>query len=125
MSLLSLLELLNGCLVLIFGLFLSVHISGGWAYARQRRSIMLLYLIFLAIQAVLTMRFGMAFVQRIYPLIVHVPLVLILIIAMKRRIDIALFSVFTAYLCCQLPGWVLCSPPSPPARWWARSATAW
>ena len=106
MRLLSLLELLNGCLVLIFGLFLSVHISGGWAYARQRRSIMLLYLIFLVIQAVLIMLFGMDFVQRIYPLIVHLPLVLILIIAMKRRIDIALFSVFTAYLCCQLPNWV-------------------
>lgn len=106
MSLLSLLELLNGSLVLIFGLFLSVHISGGWAQERQRRLVILLYLIFLAIQAVLIVLFGMAFVQHIYPLIVHVPLVLILVFAMKRRIDIALFSVFTAYLCCQLPNWV-------------------
>ena len=37
---------------------------------------------------------------------VHLPLVLILIFALKKPMGIALVSVCTAYLCCQLPRWV-------------------
>lgn len=49
---------------------------------------------------------GVEATKRLYPLIVHLPLVLILIFVLKKRFGIALVSVCTAYLCCQLPRWV-------------------
>ena len=44
--------------------------------------------------------------KQLYPLIVHLPLALILIFALKKPVGVAVVSVCTAYLCCQLPRWV-------------------
>lgn len=105
MSLLSLLNLLNGGLVLIFGLLLSVHISGGWQDKKQKRLVVLLCPLFLIVQGVCALCFGVAVTEKLYPLIVHIPFVLILIFGMKVRVRMAIFSVCVAYLCCQLPRW--------------------
>ena len=96
----------NYGLVLIFGLFLSVFISGGWADQRQKRLVWTLCPLFLAIQSPCWLLWGEDAVKQIYPLIVHLPLVLILVLGLKRRVDVAVVSVCTAYLCCQLPRWV-------------------
>ena len=96
----------NYGLVLIFGLFLSVFISGGWGDQRQKRLVWTLCPLFLAIQSPCWLLWGEDAVKQIYPLIVHLPLVLILVLGLKRRVDVAVVSVCTAYLCCQLPRWV-------------------
>ena len=105
MSFLSALGAFNYGLVLIYGLFLSAAISGGWENRRQKRLIIALCPLFLLIQAPCWLILGEGTTKQLYPLIVHLPLVLILILALKKPVGIALVSVCTAYLCCQLPRW--------------------
>ena len=46
-------------------------------------------------------------VKQIYPLIVHLPLVLILVLAAEKAAGASsIVSTATAYLCCQPPRWV-------------------
>jgi len=102
----SILVVVNYVLVLIYGLFLSIHISGGWETRKQKRLIYALCPLLLLIQCPFWIIWGVETAKRLYPLITHLPLVLILILGFKKRVGVALVSVFTAYLCCQLPRWV-------------------
>lgn len=95
----------NYALVLIYGLFLSALIAGGWENRRQKQLILILCPLFLLIQTLCWLLFGESAAKQLYPLIVHLPLVLILIFALKKPVGVALVSVCTAYLCCQLPRW--------------------
>ena len=106
MSFLTALGAFNYGLVLIYGLFLSAAIAGGWENRRQKRLIIALCPLFLLIQTPCWLILGEGITKQLYPLIVHLPLVLILILALKKPMGIALVSVCTAYLCCQLPRWV-------------------
>ncbi|MBR5558933.1 MAG: GHKL domain-containing protein [Oscillospiraceae bacterium] len=105
MTFLSVLMVINYSLVLIYGLFLSAGIAGGWQTQRQRNTIIALCPTLLLVQALGAIFFGVDMVQRIYPVIVHLPLVLILIFVLKKTVGIAVVSVLTAYLCCQFPNW--------------------
>lgn len=106
MTFLTALGAFNYGLVLIYGLFLSAHIAGGLNTRRQNRLIWALCPLFLLIQTPCWIILGESATKQLYPLIVHLPLVLILIFALKKPMGIALVSVCTAYLCCQLPRWV-------------------
>ena len=94
-----------GC-VLVFGIHLSAEISGGCETPRQKRLVALMCPVFLALQVLLHAVFGLETVKKLYPVIVHLPLMLLLVFALKRTIGVALVSVYTAYLCCELPNWV-------------------
>ena len=106
MTFLTVLDVFNYGLVLIFGLFLSTDIAGGCADKRQQKLIFSLCPVFLIIQGVCWMIWGVSAVKMLYPLIVHIPLILILVLALKKRVGVALVSVCTAYFLCQLPRWV-------------------
>lgn len=106
MDFLNLLSIFNYGLVLIYGLFLSTHIVGGWNTRRQKRLVFALCPLFLLIQLFCWICWGLGTTRQLYPLITHLPLVLILIFALKKRVGVSLVSVLTAYLCCQLPRWV-------------------
>ena len=106
MDFLTLLSTFNYGLVLIYGLFLSANIAGGWENTRQKKLVFALCPLFLLVQLLCWLIWGVDSAKIIYPLIVHLPLVLILIFALKKRTGVAVVSVCTAYLCCQLPRWV-------------------
>lgn len=106
MTFLTGLEVLNYGLVLPFGLFLSTFIAGGWENRRQKLLILTLCPLLLLIQVLCLLIWDVRTVEKLYPLIVHAPLVWILVFVMKKRVGVALVSVCTAYLCCQLPRWV-------------------
>ena len=106
MTLLNLWSVLNNSLVLFFGLFLSILIAGGWQDTRQRRRLLAFCPVLLAVQGLFWALWGTQTVEMLYPLIVHLPLVLILIFVLKKTPPVALVSVGTAYLLCQLPRWV-------------------
>ena len=106
MTVLHGLELLNYGLVLLFGLFLSVLIAGGWENRRQKRLLLMMCPLLLLLQILCLLVWDVRTVERYYPLIAHVPLILILTVGMKKRVGMALVSVCTAYLCCQLPRWL-------------------
>ncbi|MBR2949857.1 MAG: GHKL domain-containing protein [Lachnospiraceae bacterium] len=106
MDFLQILKLINYALVLIYGLFLSVMIAGCWKEQRQRRFVILSCPFLLLIQGIGCLVAGVDAVRQLYPLIVHLPVVLILIFLCKKKCSTAIISVCTAYLCCQLPRWI-------------------
>lgn len=105
MNFLDILGVFNYGLVLIYGLFLSTHIAGSWETTHQKRLIFAVCPLFLLIQSVFRLAWGVELAKQIYPLIVHIPLVLILVFCLKKKLGLAIVSVCTAYLCCQLPRW--------------------
>lgn len=106
MPLLSVVEMLGHCLVLIYGVLLSTQIAGGWHDRRQRLVVAVLCPILLLAQGVCWHLLGVERVRQLYPLIVHLPLVLVMMLCLKKNIEMAIASVCTAYLLCQLPRWL-------------------
>lgn len=105
MSISSVLDVLSYGLVLVYGLVLAAAIAGSFETARQRRIVLWLCPVFLLVQLLGWLLLGEDGVTQIYPLIVHLPLVLILVFALKRPWGVAIVSTCMAYLCCQLPHW--------------------
>ena len=62
-------------------------------------------LLFPLLQGLVYFRWGSEFMREIYPLVVHFPL-LLLLYALTGRLLWPLFSILTAYLCCQLRRWM-------------------
>ena len=79
MNIASALDIFNYGLVLIYGLVLDVAIAGGCETARQKRVILYLCPAFLLMESLGWLTLGEAGVKQIYPIIVHLPLVLILV----------------------------------------------
>lgn len=97
---------LDGALLLVFGANLSAAFSG---ISLNKRNI----LIFLglcgicgALQFGLYMTFSEQAVRKLYPLITHLPLLILLCLHYRKRLLTALVSILTAYLCCQPVKWV-------------------
>lgn len=106
MDVLSLFQYLNYGLVSTFGILLSTHIAGGWETRWQKHLIFTLCPGFILIQSLVCFIFGVEFTHKLYPFIIHLPLVLLFVFALKKNVLLALTSVSTAYLCCQLPNWI-------------------
>lgn len=106
LSMQSALDIFCYVLVLIYGLALSADLSTGGHVSRQQKHLLtLLCLLFLLMQGLGLVLLGERAVKQLYPLVVHVPLVLILILFMKKSVGVAIVSTCTAYLCCQPPRW--------------------
>lgn len=73
----SALDVFNYGLVLIYGLFLSVSIAGGCTEKRDKKLVALLCPVFLVLQSLFALTLGTDKTMQLYPLIVHLPLVLI------------------------------------------------
>lgn len=106
MTLSNALNMLNYSFVLIYGVILSTSIAGGYKNEKQKHLIGILCPLLLLVSGLCSLLFGLNITQKLYPFIVHLPLMLILIFVLKKHWDIALVSVCTAYLCCQVPLWV-------------------
>lgn len=106
LSMQSALDIFCYVLVLIYGLALSADLSTGGHVSRQQKYLLtLLCLLFLLMQGLGLVLLGERAVKQLYPLVIHVPLVLILILFMKKSVGVAIVSTCTAYLCCQPPRW--------------------
>lgn len=103
MTFLNILSMVNYALVFLFGAILSLLIAGGYKTWRPWAVFSALSVIFLALLTCSWLVFGLDTTKRIYPLLIHLPLLLGLMIGLKRRFGIALVSICYAYLCCQLP----------------------
>jgi len=106
MDILTIIGIINYGLVLIFGLFLSTFFAGGWENRKQKHLIFTLCFIFLLIQSICWLTLSVGVTKKLYPFIVHIPLVLILVFALKKSVALSIVCVCTAYLCCQPPRWI-------------------
>lgn len=93
----------NYGLVFFFGAALSVAIAGGCKSRRDWTILFALCPIFLALQTLSWLTLGLDVTKRLYPLLIHLPLLLVLTLGLKRPAKISLVSICAAYLCCQLP----------------------
>lgn len=97
--------LLNNLSVSFFGSILSASFCGVPDTHKKRRPFLCGILSLCILQGILYFFYGPAFMRRIYPLVVHLPLLLLLYL-LTRRLLWPFFSILTAYLCCQLRRWI-------------------
>lgn len=98
--------LLNDAAVGVYGMILSAAFCGitwtkgkKWAYGLSMAAILLVQ------AAVYGMTTDLQLLKLLYPLVTHMPLVLVLAI-IERKLLWPTISVLTAYLCCQLRRWL-------------------
>ena len=97
--------LLNGFAVSLFGSILSVSFCNALLSRRRHCILGVCMVLLLLLQSWTCVWWDTEFWRRIYPLIVHLPLVLSLYI-LTQRLLWSVISVLTAYLCCQLRRWI-------------------
>lgn len=74
---------------------------------RKNHIVLSCFTVFLfIIQFVCLHCFGMETTWKIYPLICHLPIILFLVLYLKRSLLISLTTMFSAFLCCQPPRWI-------------------
>ena len=102
----SVLYILHHAVTLLFGVYISAAFLG---IRMSRKNIAVLGGFSAAVGAVSILAFvffGEDFTTQVYPLIIHLPLILFLTFFYKYTALRSALSVLTAYLCCQISKWV-------------------
>ncbi|QHQ62589.1 GHKL domain-containing protein [Anaerocolumna sedimenticola] len=92
-------------LVLVFGVAVSLLFAGVQRTRSAKLMITVFYAIILFIQILCWQMLGLQNTMKLYPFITHIPSIALLILYFRRPWPIAISSVLTAYLCCQIPRW--------------------
>lgn len=103
--LVTILSLLHNATTLLFGVYISAAFLG---IRMNRKNILTLFGFSCASGIVYIssfVQFGPDVTEQIYPLIIHLPLILFLTFFYKYRASLAALSIFTAYMCCQISNW--------------------
>lgn len=101
----TLIGLLRFGFSLVFGITVSVLFAGIEPTRKNRLVTSLLCVIFLLVQTVSWWLLGLDLTSKLYPLIIHLPLIVIFSLYYKRPWLISTVSVLSGYLCCQAPRW--------------------
>lgn len=102
----TILGFLHNATTLLFGVYLSAAILG-LKLCRKNNLILFSFSCIISIFFVLSyITLGEHITEQLYPLIIHLPLVLFLTLFYKFKSTLCIFSVSTAYLCCQISNWV-------------------
>lgn len=103
MSFAQVIDVVNYGLIFLYGAFLSLSVSEGPGSRRGRAALLTVSPVFLLLQGGTFLLLGEEPTKRLYPFLVHIPLMLLLVFVLKRPFGTSLVSVCIAYLCCQLP----------------------
>lgn len=98
--------ILHGACVMYFGIALSASFSG---IRFTKRNVMVMLGLGLFCGALQLLFFGIAgadLVWKIYPVITHIPVILLIWKAYHKYLATSIAAVFTSYLCCQPANWV-------------------
>lgn len=90
---------------LVFGIAVSVLFAGIEPTRKNKLVASLLCVIFLFVQTASWWLLGLDLTSKLYPLIIHLPLIVIFSLYYKRPWLISAVSVLSGYLCCQAPRW--------------------
>ena len=91
---------------LLFGLVISVRFAGIEHTRKNRIAIGVIYAILLFTQYSFLWFFGLETTSKLYPFIIHIPIILIFSLYFKRPWLISFVSAISAYLCIQAPRWI-------------------
>lgn len=90
-------------------LFFGIYVSAAFLGINLNKKNNLVFLLFgagnLLLQMLSLALLGMEFTEMIYPLITHLPLLLLFILYFKQKALPSLFAIFSAYLYCQISKW--------------------
>lgn len=104
------LEILLFCLhyslLLLFGIILSYAFAGIQLNKRSVNNLCLLFVLSGSLQISILTFYGEVYVWKLYPLISHLPIILVLCCFYKTNLMTAVASVTTAYMCCQPSNWI-------------------
>ncbi|MCL1812513.1 MAG: ATP-binding protein [Treponema sp.] len=92
---------------LTLGTSVSILFAGIEFTRKNKRALGFFYVVFLIAQTVCLWFLGWDMLTKLYPLLVHLPLICIFSLYNKRPWSISAVSVFSAFLCCQPPLWAL------------------
>ena len=98
-------SLLNGTVVSVFGCLLSGYFCGVMEEKSHRRIFLMGVVGVMLLQAVTYSIWNEEIVRHIYPLVIHLPL-MILLGRISRKPMWSIISVLFSYLCCQLRRWL-------------------
>ncbi len=101
----TILGLLRFGVSLVFGIVVSALFAGIEPTRKNRLVISLLCIIFLFVQTTSWWLLGLGLTSKLYPLIIHLPLIVIFSLYYKHPWLISAVSVLSGYLCCQAPRW--------------------
>lgn len=90
---------------LIFGLAVSVLFAGIGSTRKNRLTIAVFCIILIFVQTITWWFSGLELTSKLYPFIIHLPVMIVLSLYYKRPWLISAVSVLSAYLCCQAPRW--------------------
>ncbi len=91
---------------LLFGVAVSVLFAGIEPTRKNRLAIGFICAFFLFVQLASWWLLGLDLTSKLYPLIIHLPLIFIFSLYFKCPWLISIVSVLTGYLCCQAPRWI-------------------
>lgn len=102
---LNILYMTHYTLLLLFGIILSLAFAGISFNKRGNLVALTLYVICGLLQLATLIFFGEDMTWKLYPVITHLPIIMMLCLYMKKRFSTAIAAVTTAYLCCQPANW--------------------
>lgn len=91
---------------LLFGVALSVSFAGIARTPKNHFAVGFACVMLLFVQSACWWFWGIDLTSKLYPLIIHLPMILFLTLYLKRPWLISTVSVLSAYLCCQVPRWI-------------------
>ena len=101
----QILTVVHGAVLLLFGDILSFQFAGVRLDKKVLLHILLLFAFSAGLQLLLFFQLSEFMVIRAYPLIVHLPVLLVLCLGYRKNFSTALAAVATVYMCCQPSKW--------------------
>ena len=98
-------SLLNNISVSFFGGILSASFCNALTTRKRRRAFWGSMVLFPLLQGLVYFSWGAEFIRKIYPFVVHLPLLLVLYL-LTGKLLWPFFSILSAYLCCELRRWI-------------------
>ena len=101
----DLISFLNDWAVSLFGSILAAYFCSALTTRRHKWIFWVSMALIPIVQSYIYYAWDGGFLRKIYPLLVHIPLLIVLVL-LTRRVLWPVISIFTAYLCCQLRRWI-------------------
>ena len=99
------LNLINYAFVLFFGITASLCLAD-ISFRKHRKTYLLSYLCFGIGQVIFYLVLGENRLYQWYPLLIHLPLILLIYFGLKKSIYVSMVAVLSAYLMCTPRKWV-------------------
>lgn len=102
----TILSFIHNATTLLFGVYASAAFLGIQLNRKNNLTLLTFTCLTGGLFLVSFLLYGFSFTEQIYPLIIHLPLILLLSLYYRYPAVISILSVLTAYLCCQISNWI-------------------